>query len=366
MNAISPRRKAEARPRDPKGGFRTFGEFLQAVKVSSRNSRAPDPRLAPMNAPGATTTGQERVGEDGGFAVPPEFATEVMEKVGGGESLMARTDVQTTTRNSFSMLIDETTPWQTSAGIQTAWDTELDQLAQSKPNLGTASVRLDRLTALVPVTEELLEDAPALEAHLRSKLPVQMNFAIDSAIIQGTGAGQPQGILNAEALITVAKESGQAADTVVRTNIENMWNRMHAPCRARSVWIINQDVETALSSLSFNGSEAPWPLYIPNNSLANAPHGTLKGRPIVPHEAMPRLGEAGDIILADLSQYLSLRRGDGLKIDTSIHLWFDYVTAAFRAIFRVGGHPWWRSTIERADSNNTNTLSCFVTLAERA
>jgi hypothetical protein len=66
---------------------------------------------------------------------------------------------------------------------------------------------------LVYCTDELLQDARALDAFLREACPNEIAFATDDAIINGVGGGQPLGILNAESKISVSKETGQAAAT---------------------------------------------------------------------------------------------------------------------------------------------------------
>lgn len=194
-------------------GFRNLGEFAVAVKLASRQGGYIDPRLV-QNAP--TTVSTEGVGADGGFVVPPDFRTAIMEKVMAEESLLGRTDQLTTSSNSIVLPKDETTPWQTSGGIQAYWDGEGDQLTQSKIALQEETLRLNKLTALVPVTEELMEDAPSLDSYLRRKVPQKFDFKINLALVQGTGAGQPTGILVSDCLVSVAKESGQSADTVVQ------------------------------------------------------------------------------------------------------------------------------------------------------
>lgn len=50
----------------------------------------------------------------------------------------------------------------------------------------------------------------------------EFGFKVDDAIINGTGAGMPVGILNSKALVTVPKEPGQAAGTITVQNIVNM------------------------------------------------------------------------------------------------------------------------------------------------
>jgi len=362
-------RRVPARPRNEdhgKWGWRSFGEFAASVRTGSAKAGTVDPRLI-ANAP--TTYGSEGVGEDGGFAVPPDFRTEIMEKVLGEESLLARTDQMTTASNSITFPADETTSWDSSGGIQAYWSDEAAQITQSKPSLKEKQVRLHKLACLVPVTEELLEDASSLDGYLRRKVPQKFDYKIQNAILRGSGAGQPVGILNSDCLVSVAKVTStspiQAADTIRYQNIVDMWSRMYAPCRSRSVWLINQDIEPQLFTMQFTeAANSPVPVYMPANGAAGSPYATLMGRPVVPVESASTLGDKGDIILADMSQYLSVTKTGGVRSDVSIHLYFDYDTAAYRFIMRVAGMPWWESAIDPA--NGTNTRSCFVTLDERA
>lgn len=358
--------RVPAAPRNPddvgKGGFRSFGEFAMSVKNAVRAPVAGiDPRLI-SNAP--TTVGTEGVGEDGGFAVPPDFRREIMQKVMADESLLARTDQQTSGSNQVTIPVDETTSWQSSGGVQAYWEGENAQFTQSKPALDNVTVRLNKVTALVPVTSELLEDAPLMSSYLRRKVPEKIDFKVTNAIFDGTGAGQPKGILQSDALVSVAKESGQAADTIQFLNITKMWTRMYAPCRQRAVWLVNQDIESALMSMEFPSTAGTFPVFLPAGGLSQSPFSTLMGRPVIPTQAAKTLGDKGDIVLADLTQYLSVLKVGGLRQDVSMHLWFDYDTTAFRFILRMGGQAWWKAAI--SPLNGTNTLSCFVTLDERA
>jgi HK97 family phage major capsid protein len=358
-------RPVSRQPRDAgdvgRHGFRSFGEFAQAVKAAVRASPGGiDPRLV-ANAP--TTASTEGTGADGGFAVPPDFRTNIMVKVMGEDSLLSRTDQLTSSSNSITLPKDETTPWQTSGGIQAAWENEMAQLTQSKVALEQNTIRLNKLTALVPVTEELLEDAPAMASYMNRKAPEKFDFKINDAIVNGTGAGQPQGILNAASLVTVSKESGQAADTVVFANIVNMYSRLYGPSRSGAVWLANQDIEPQLLGMQFPGTGTAVPVYLPPGGLSAAPYGTLMGRPVIPTQAAQTLGDVGDLILVDLRQYMTAVKTGGIRADVSMHLWFDYDTLAFRFILRMAGQPWWSSVI--SPKNGSNTLSWAVALEAR-
>lgn len=365
IDAAARRPSQPAQPKaDTRGnwGFQTYGMYLNSVRTASARGGRVDPRLI-ENAP--TTYGQEGVGADGGFAVPPDFRTEILKKVLGEDSLLARTDQMITTTNGITIPLDETTPWQTSGGIQAYWESEGGQKGQSKPSLGGLTVKANKVIALVPVTDELLEDAPSMASYINSRAPEKIDFKVNEAIIKGTGVGQPLGILNSAGTVVVDKESGQAADTVLTENIMGMYYRMHAAGKRRAVWLMNSDSEALLWRLKFvdQGSGNAVPMYMPPGGMSAAPYGTLLGRPVMTSEAMPALGDAGDIIFADMDAYMTVVKSGGIRQDVSIHLFFDYDITAFRFVLRVGGQPRWNSAIAR--SGGQSSRGFFVALGAR-
>lgn len=358
--------RAEPRPRATAGGtggFKSFGEFATVVRNASlRGDAGMDPRL--RNA-AATSWGQESVGADGGFAVPPDFRSEIAVKVFGEDSLVARTDRMRSSSNSITMPIDMTTPWDTSGGIQAYWDGEAAALAQSKPSLEEDTYKAHKLHVLVPVTEELLEDAPAMDSYLRKKAPEKMDFKISNAIVRGSGVGQPLGFLNAPALVTVPAESAQTSGTINSANIGKMYARMPASSRANAVWLINPDATEQLDQLTVG----QFPVYMPPGGMSDAPYGRMKGRPVIEHQVCDTLGNLGDIMFVDLQQYMTLtklgngRDENGMRLDLSMHLWFDQDLVAYKFTIRLGGQPWWSKPT--SPFKGSNKLSPFVTLAAR-
>lgn len=349
-------------------GFRDMGEFANSVRGAVLNPGNMDARLIQNAALG--TFGSEGVGADGGFAVPPEWRSEIMRMVDAEGALLGQTDQQTVSGNTITFPVDESTAWQSTGGIQTYWDGEAATLTQSKPQLKDLSIKLHRLTALVPVTEELLEDSAAMAGYVTGKAGEKLAFKVNDAIINGTGAGMPLGILNAACKVAVAKETSQTAATFHADNAVKMMARMPAQSFGRSVWLINQDVVPQILKMGFavttaSGTAAgAGALYLPPNGIAGgSPYGSLLGRPIIVTEACATLGTEGDVILADLSKYLSAVKG-AIKSDTSIHLWFDQNTTAFRFVMRMNGQPWLSTPIAR--KNGSNTLSHFITCAVRA
>lgn len=354
-------RRVPASPRDSaRHGFRGLGQFALAVVDHARN-RETD--LSKMLVNAATTFGSESSGADGGFLVPPEYAAGIMTKVQAEDGLLSRALQVQTERNALVINKDETTPWG-SAGIQVYWESEAGTIGQSKPKVEPTSVRLVKLAALVPLTDELLEDAVGLDSLVRAIAPGRMNAAINTGFVRGTGVGQPLGMLNSASLISVNAESSQAAATLLYANIVNMFARMYAPWRRNAVWLINQDIEPALFQLAFDpDATSKVPAYMPPGGLSASPYGTLLGRPVIPIEAASSLGTQGDIILVDMQQYLALTKAGGVQTATSIHLYFDQALTALRFIFRINGQPLWSSTI--VPENGSNNRSWAVALDTR-
>lgn len=345
-----------------KNGFHNFGEYAKAVQNASKKSGAYiDPRLI-MNAPTAVST--EGTNVDGGFAVPPDFRQEIQQKVMAEASIVGYTDQLTSSSNQLTFPKDETTPWQGTGGVRVNWTAEAAKIAESKVELGEASIKLHKLAALLPVSEELLEDAPALGRYIYSKVPGNMAFALNDAIINGTGTGQPAGILGAGALLTVDAEAGQVADTINYINIVKMWSSLYSQGKGKAVWLAHPQVDAQLMMMSFPGTGTAVPVYLPPRGAADTPYASLFGRPVIPTEACPVIGDKGDLILTDLTQYMTVVKTIGLRADVSMHLYFDYDVMAFRFILRFGGAPWWSSPILGKAAGVQ--YSAFVALAERA
>ncbi len=344
---------------DPKRGFGNYGQYLQAVHQAAMHGSQIDDRLK-IGAAAPTTYGNEGAGADGGYLVPPEFAAEVFMISHGENALVSMTDNTPVTGNSMTFPADETTPWGTN-GIRAYWDGEAAAATQTKPLLKTRNLRLNKLMALVPVTDELLADAPALSAYLTRKTGESIQWKTDNGIVNGTGAGQPKGIAGSSAIVTVAKEASQTAATINANNVAKMFGRLPAGSMANSVWLINNDAYNQLITMTISNQ----PIWTsPNEGMKGSPAGMLLGRPVIVSQTCQTLGALGDIYLVDLMAYRTITKSSGIEVATSMHVFFDAAATAFRAIYRMDGEPSIQAAF--APSNGASTLSPFVQLAVRA
>lgn len=353
--------KPEVKPtpaKDNEKRFSSFGEQLMAAYRAAMPGGKVDERLTTRAASGLN----ESTPSDGGFLVQQDFVTELLKRTyetGILASKVKKIPISTNANGMKINAIDEDSRANGSrwGGVQTYWEGEADEITASKPKFRQMELSLKKLTGLCYATDELLQDTAALEAVIRQAFAEEFGFKIDDAILSGSGEGEPLGILNSGAIVTVAKEATQT-DTITVENLIKMWNRLWSRSRANAVWYINQELEPYLYTLKIGDK----PVYIPAGGLSEKPYGTLFGRPVVPIEQCSAAGEVGDIILADIGQYLLIDKG-GIKSASSIHVRFLYDENVFRFIYRVDGKPIWTKPL--TPYKGSATVSPFVTLAKR-
>jgi HK97 family phage major capsid protein len=343
---------------DPVRGFRSFGDFAAAVKAASLPHGAVDERLR-VGAAAPGTYSSEGVGADGGFAVPPQFSSEIWRMSLGEGSLLPLTQNTEVSGNSMVFPKDETTPWG-SSGVQAYWRNEGPAITGSKLQLSTETLRLHELTVLVPVTNELLDDAAALASYIPPLASERIQWKTNESILFGTGAGQPQGALNSAAAIVVAKESGQATLTLSQPNISKMRSRLLTGNLRNAIWLGTPDILPALEGLTVGNI----PIFLPPGSgLRDAYDGTLNGRPLILSEHAAAFSSQGDLNLLALNGYRTITKAGGIDTATSMHLYFDANATAFRFIFRIDGKPILSAPVTPPKSSNTR--SHFVSLGAR-
>jgi HK97 family phage major capsid protein len=348
--AVKAERVEVAAPKN--NGFKTFGEFLNSVKKFANGEV--DKRFVNTMSTG--------VDAEGGFLVPDEFMTDVTKTLQSDESLLAKTKQFTVSSNNLTLPKDESQPW--SGGVVASWLGENAQYTATTPNtLAEVSFKLHKLGALIHITDELISDSVALESYIRGMAPQAIMHKINEAIISGNGIGKPAGILGSTFKVQVAKEVGQAADTIVAKNVIKMYTKMLPASRASAVWYINAGCEEQLRMMKDDNGNY---IYLAAGSqLNNSPYALLLGRPVVPMiGALSALGTAGDILFADLSYYYSIVKSGGMKQAVSTHLKFDYDVQSFKFTMRLDGKIPFTTPITTQFGGHQ--MSAFVTLEDRA
>lgn len=82
-------------------------------------------------------------------------------------------------------------------GIAATWETEIATTSATKNAYGVKTMSPNRLSSTVGISlQNILQSTPDLELLTASEIRMSKELAIDIAAINGTGSGQPEGILN--------------------------------------------------------------------------------------------------------------------------------------------------------------------------
>lgn len=359
--------------------FSSLGEQLRAIARAEVANTVQDPRLGHLQRRASAAGASEQVPADGGFMIAPKFAKGIVERMYLTGEVFRRALHVPIEGTSFAFpQFDESSRATGSrfGGIQTFWEPEAGallpaalQTAQKslKPTIALSTLTTKKLAGYVYLTDELSLDSDAFDTWATLAFSSELLFTVEAAIIAGTGAGQPQGILNSPALIAVAKQSGQGSGTVESANISGMlaafWAKSYLSPSA--VWLYNQALLPQLSALTTaagsGGSESKQWVW----KTAADDYDRLCGIPALPSELCLYPGSTGDLLLVDLSRYMLAIR-EQLRGEVSIHVRFLTSESTFKFITRVDGQTIDRSPVSALNGGSPPyQTSPFVALAPR-
>lgn len=300
---------------------------------------------------------------DGGLLVPEQMRSEIMQLSLESSVVRGRATVVPMSggKVSFPVVRDDSHVSSVFGGVRAYWEDEAEAGTKSSAKFGKVVLEPKKIRALSVIPNDLLADAPALETFVAMSMPSAMAYYEDVAFIEGSGVGQPLGWKNADAVITVAKESGQAAGTIVSDNIFKMYSRMLPTSLGKAAWFANIDTLPQLAKLNVAVGTGGNTIWLPN-AVQGVP-STLMGLPVIFTEKMETLGTSGDIMLADLSHYLIGDR-QAITLSSSPHENFSTDETTYKTVGRVDGRPWLSKAI--TPKKGAAKLSPFVKLEDRS
>ncbi len=309
------------------GGFSDLDDYILAVK---NMNISPDVRLRDMS---------ENIGSEGGFLLPAEYEKRVLDANLEDEIVRPRAMVYGLRKGrGNSLTIPATADTDHSsfevAGIVSYWGTEGGTKTESQPTLRQIEMKVNELYCYTETSDLLLEDSFIPISDLVGKLFHQnLKWRFDNAFINGTGGGQPKGILQSNACGEQTAESGQTASTIIYENLCGMLGKLMPGSFKNSVWLA--EISTIPSLLQMHLKIGVGGVYFPVLTGAAGKFNMLF-RPVIFTEHLPAIGSSGCLLLADFSQYLIVLK-EGLRLETSRDFKFRQNQTVFRMVARLDG-----------------------------
>lgn len=363
-NMLTSHRQATAHnPKAPgavlDGEFRNAVDFFAYAWHMNNAPEVVEKRSRLVNAASST------VPADGGFLIPETLRSQLLQVALEQAVVRPRATVipMDSARVPFPSIDSTSNAASVFGGMIAYWAEESAALTDASPKFSRVVLDAQKLTGFSNVPNELLRDSLISFAALIETLwPRALAWYEDVAFMTGSGVGEPLGFLGNPATIAVAKESGQAADTLLLENILKMYSRMLPSSLNSAVWFCAPNVLPELYTMALSVGTGGGPVML-TNAAGPAPM-TIMGRPLIVTEKAKTVGDQGDIVFADLSYYLIGDR-QMMTTATSTDYKFNVDETSYRLIQRVDGRPWIQSAIT-PQNNSSDTLSPFVELAARA
>ncbi len=352
---------------DKMGGFKSAGHFYKEV-MNAAHPGYKSEVLSNWQDAVQKTAGYMEEGDaaQGGYVVPVQISNTILEKSLEASIVEGRASVQPMTSNRLEIPADVDANHATNyfGGITIYRTGEAVAKTPTNPTFEKIALTLHKLTGLCYVSDELLSDsAVALEPYLTRKFSQAIAFVKDDDFLNGTGANQALGAFNSSnpCLVTCTAVTGQGASTIIAENIFQMWSQLYPAGHGKAVWVANIETFPQLAAMVMAVGTGGVPIWMPAGGMSGKSYETLMGAPLYYSEKMQALGTAGDIGLADFSQYIVGQKGSGAPdVASSIHIKFVEDETAFRFVLRYDGQPSWTSAL--TPKRGSKTLSPFVVL----
>ena len=300
----------------------------------------------------------------GGFLVPPQYYDELL-KIEGYDSVAFPDRVRIwpcAGRVAYVPVLDQTgTPSNGSSSfygnVTISTETEGVSPVDTAPTYKQLAMSVVKEIMTTEVSNELLlRMSPiSVQSQIESDYKGAMSDWCDLNVFQGSSAGSTPwaGIIDNAATISVKRV---AADKVSLQDLANMWAKLAPKSRKNACWFINPAV-WGLIPWGKDFSPSHFVTQLPN--IEGGFDLRIFGLPILDTQALPKLGDAGDVVLADLSKYaVALNRE--VTIDASAHVHFTQDTTMYRSTFLAMGKPQLTAPIILQDG--ITTVSPFVQL----
>lgn len=334
--------KEEVDDREKKyGEFRSLTEMVCAIRFNPSdprlakryNGEEEDPHYQYEGGQRTPVANMDHSDQQGGYLVPDRFIEELL-KVDPESAIFrprarvlpagfppdGQVELPVLDQGQFGIL----------GGVQVAWIDEGELKPASKPYVRLKTLKPNECAGRIVVTDKLLRNTRVWDPLARDLLRSAIIEFEEAAFLNGTGVGQPTGLIGHASVIQVPRA---VAGSITYADITNMYAQKLMG--GSYVWIAHQGCTPALMTIQDPAGHYIWQ----PNAREGAP-GTMLGYPVVMTTRNPVLGTAGDLLLVDLKYYL-IKDGSGPFVDAlSSGDYYDHNKTVIKITWNVDGNPW--------------------------
>ena len=336
--------------------FENLGQFMAAVRFAPN-----DPRLSSLysedagaQAEGNMTREQRAAmlgvttdalaelrmdtGSAGGFAIPPDFRSQLMELPVYGEApiragaTVIGADPAHPDAGVTMPALDQSGNGvgHVFGGVTVGWVNEGGQKPLTDLALKEVTVDTHEVAGYMIVTDKLLRNWNGADPLIRKQFRAALLQSGEYAFLRGDGVGKPTGIIGHPGTYVVPRT---AAGQVTYRDLLAMVARQ-LTIGGSAFWQMPRSVLPQIALLKDDLGNFIW-----KESARDGFAGTLLGYPVKWSPLSPALGQVGDVALIDAEHYL-IKDGSGPFVAASEHVLFTQNKTVIKAFWNVGGKPW--------------------------
>lgn len=249
---------------------------------------------------------------DGGITIPKVMGAKIIQRIYETSPVRTVASIQNIGSDSIEFFIDDdeaATGWVSETGTRSETDT---------PEIGKKTIAVHELYAKPKATQRIIDDSIFnIEAWIAEKVSDKIARTENTAFINGSGVGQPRGLLTYTAgsstysRTAIEQVNMGAAAALTGNGLIDVQNSLKTPYRTRASWMMNRSTYGSLLKL----------MYTDNKFDALTPSGIngspylLLGQPIALADDMPVVAaNALAILYGDFSTAYQIIDRQGINL----------------------------------------------------
>jgi HK97 family phage major capsid protein len=240
-----------------------------------------------------------------------------------------------------------------SAGVTWTFQTEAAAATDASPSLAQPSVLVHMARGFIPYTIEVDQDYPGFASEMQTLLAEGYDELLVNKFTQGSGTGEPKGILTALSANTNVRVTIQTAGTAFSAGDPyKVWKALPQRFRRRAAWLMSVGVNNAIRQVGTANVFHAFTDNLPAEWADTLFGKTTYESPYMPDVTVSTTTPDGLAIVGDFQNFVIARRG-GMSVELINNL-VQQVTAGSGPAVPTGQRGWF--AYARIGSNSVNDL----------